>query len=355
MQFVDGFAMYGGRGTYSCKLKLFDLGFEGGNREPEGTLICETKVIPFECAARCKAHVLLPKPISIVAGCWYLIWARISGPSSDCGSCGQSSITTEDQVIFSFRSSKKANNGTNVNSGQIAAILYRWANQESKQMPPQIEADPVKRVSKEFANGVGKECFTSLVQLLNWSWGAIKGYMREQRDISHQYQVQQSIKHLKHINKACLSLLRKYVNILYPQNIEMENISNYKYSNSPATKSNSEEKINKHPANDSNPDEVIAPQSQQESNVMRKINLEHVELTECIGNVRAIMIGIFCDNILDSVSYDDIQDVINEIYDECHQTFVACFETFYPTAALKWNCLCDLLADIDKVLFITIN
>lgn len=38
-----------------------------------------------------------------------------------------------------------------------------------------------------------------------------------------------------------------------------------------------------------------------------------------------------------------------DILDECHETFVSCFHAFYPTAYLKWTCLCELLASMDKV------
>lgn len=117
--------MYGGRGEYSCKLKLYDLGTDGGGYEKDGILISETDDVPYECPARSKYNIMLHKPITASVGKWYLVWARISGPSSDCGSSGQGMITTEEQIVFNFKSSKKANNGTDVNSGQIPAILYR--------------------------------------------------------------------------------------------------------------------------------------------------------------------------------------------------------------------------------------
>lgn len=120
--------MFGGRGEYTCKLKVFDLGNDGGGYEKDGILISETNEVPYECPARSKYNILLPRPVRVIAGVWYLIWARISGPSSDCGSSGQASVTTEDQIVFNFKTSKKANNGTDVNSGQIPAILYRLIN-----------------------------------------------------------------------------------------------------------------------------------------------------------------------------------------------------------------------------------
>lgn len=60
-----GFAMYGGRGEYTCKLKLYDLGLEDGiYEENEGILISETEEVPYECPARSKYNILLPKPLT---------------------------------------------------------------------------------------------------------------------------------------------------------------------------------------------------------------------------------------------------------------------------------------------------
>lgn len=41
--------------------------------------------------------MMFDEPIQIQAQTWYVAWARISGPSSDCGSNGQPIITTDDQ------------------------------------------------------------------------------------------------------------------------------------------------------------------------------------------------------------------------------------------------------------------
>lgn len=202
-----GFAMFGGRGEYTCKLKLYDLGLDDGiYEEDEGILISETEEIPYECPARSKYNIMLPKPLTSHANRWYLVWARISGPSSDCGSSGQSSVTTEDQIVFNFKTSKKANNGTDINSGQIPSILYRYVQKcvffffiksffdnkfslnfriithESKQPIISLESDPVYKISRLFANTVNKECFESLVQLLNWAWGTFKNELHELKD-----------------------------------------------------------------------------------------------------------------------------------------------------------------------------
>ena len=34
--------------------------------------------------------------------------------------------------------------------------------------------------------------------------------------------------------------------------------------------------------------------------------------------------------------------------DECNNTFVSCFNAFYPTSYLKWDCLCGLLSQLDE-------
>lgn len=352
--------MFGGRGEYSCKLKLYDMGSDGGGYEKEGTLISETKEVPFECPSRSKYHILLPKPINITSGRWYLVWARIAGPSSDCGSCGQATVTTEDQVVFTFKSSKKANNGTDVNSGQIPAILYRLVTQESKQPPAPIDIDPVKRVTKEFANSVTKECFESLVLMLNWSWEAFKGYLREQRDMSHQLQVKQSLEYLIHVNKSCLRLLRKYTNEIYPQYGSTDEIADY-ISTATTQKTLNTRSTDRDAAKFPKTGNTLKTKyfndncgagggsGASNQSTMRKSTMENIQLAECIGNVRAMLIGIFCDDIFQDINTEEALSMALEILDECHISFVACFGVFYPTSTLKWNCLCDLLSEMDKV------
>lgn len=78
--------------------------------------------------------------------------------------------------------SKKANNGTDVNSGQIPSILYRVVNQESKLPIINSDIDPVHKVSQQFANSVTKDCFQSLITLLKWSWGTFKLTLNDLKD-----------------------------------------------------------------------------------------------------------------------------------------------------------------------------
>lgn len=193
-----GFGMYGGRGEYTCKLKLYDMGMDGGGYEKDGNLLIETDEVPYECPARNKFNIFLPKTVNVYACRWYLVTARISGPSSDCGSSGQTSITTEDQIVFNFRTSKKANNGTDVNSGQIPSILYRVINHDSKLPAANSDVDPVFRLSHGFANTVSKDCFQSLITLLRWSWGTFKITLGDLKDkvneIANHFRVHSTLK-----------------------------------------------------------------------------------------------------------------------------------------------------------------
>lgn len=43
-----------------------------------------------------KYAMMFDEPVLLQLGWWYVAWARVSGPSSDCGSHGQATITTDD-------------------------------------------------------------------------------------------------------------------------------------------------------------------------------------------------------------------------------------------------------------------
>ena len=84
------------------KIKVLDLGTAGGDKEGDGELLGETDEVVYECGARQRHPILFPQPIRVQANRWYLAWARVSGPSSDCGSGGQNTVTTEDQLLPPF-------------------------------------------------------------------------------------------------------------------------------------------------------------------------------------------------------------------------------------------------------------
>lgn len=242
-----------------------------------------------------------------------MAWCRISGPSSDCGSAGQTMVTSEDQVLFYFKSSKKSNNGTDVNAGQIPQLLYKIITPESQTPLRQVDvAEPVHILSKDFSRTVTKECFQSLLSLLQWSWNTFKLGIVDGQAIHHMY-TNLELERLVYISCASLRLLRSYANEIYP------------------------------------------------NHVTKKVPLENVHLAESIGDVRALLKQILSDNIpvviqgkrhgksKVSKGCTSYINMMNSILEECHRTFVACFHAFYPTSYLKWACLCDLLQEIEKV------
>lgn len=90
-------------------------------------------------------------------------------------------MTTEDQIQFYFKSSKKSNNGTDVNAGQVPQLLYRVVANESQAnhrrcYEPQ---EPVCILNSKFARRVTPDCFRALLALVQWSWNAFKAGLRE--------------------------------------------------------------------------------------------------------------------------------------------------------------------------------
>lgn len=223
-------------------------------------------------------------------------------------------VTTEDQVLFYFKSSKKSNNGTDVNAGQIPQILYKVITPENQTPTRQVEqTEPIHILSKEFSKSVTKECFQSLLSLLQWSWNTFKLGITNCQSIQHMYSALE-LERLVYISRASLRLIRTYTNEIYPNQI------------------------------------------------VRKIPLENVQLAESIGDVRGLLKQILSDNLPVLIQTKKTKSkspkngglfvkMMNSILEECHNTFVACFHAFYPTAYLKWTCLCDLLADIENVSF----
>lgn len=345
---VGGFGMFGGRGDYTCKVKLYDLGMDGGGYEKDGLLVGETDDIPFECPSRSKFNIMLPKPITMSSGRWFLIWAKISGPSSDCGAAGQSVVTTDDQVVFTFKSSKKSNNGTDVNSGQIPSILYKIVNVNKPLSGADIEA--VHKISKLFANSVSKECFDSLITLCYWAWNTFKTTATPLGDKRSYSYAKSNLDRLLYISKACLRLLRKYTNEIYPlipkgkpaeRNLMMQELSErrkgYMSNGQGASSSKGSSQIH------------IASSMDSNTPTNKRVNSENILLAECIGEVRALLMKILCDEVssendLDYGAYGMYLDIL----EECHTTFVSCFNAFFPTSTLKWNILCELLSEADS-------
>jgi E3 ubiquitin-protein ligase MYCBP2 len=352
---MDGIGLYGGRGEYTCKIKIYDLGIDGGGHEKDGTMLFEIEDVPYYCPARTIHNIFFPKSVNIIAGKWYLLWVKVSGPSSDCGSSGQSIVVGDDQVVFTFKSSKKSNNGTDINSGQIPSILYRVVAHDRKLPDIANKTETTCKISKQFINTISCESFENLVKLLNWAWNQFKTRTHESNEkLSSNDEL--LLNRYIYICQVCLRLLKKYINEIYPS-------ESFKYNENDKNSSNktNQNEISKFvdgkaaggssnvsvttttttTGNSSQDPSTHLTQSQ------RKNNSEKINLAESIGNVRALLIQILCDDSWNVCSVKT-SAMYFSVLDECNDTFVSCFNAFYPTSYLKWDCLCDLLSQMDK-------
>jgi hypothetical protein len=85
---------------------------------------------------------------------------------------------------------------------------------------------------------------------------------------------------------------------------------------------------------------------------------ETSKLAECIGKTRTLLRKILSEGVdhcmvkLDNDPQGYLSQplrLLEAVLQECHNTFTACFHSFYPTPALQWACLCDLLNCLDQV------
>ncbi|XP_039221567.1 E3 ubiquitin-protein ligase MYCBP2 isoform X6 [Crotalus tigris] len=310
---LGGLGLFGGRGEYTAKIKLFELGPDGGDHETDGDLLAETDVLAYDCAAREKYAMMFDEPVLLQASWWYVAWARVSGPSSDCGSHGQASITTDDGIVFQFKSSKKSNNGTDVNAGQIPQLLYRLPTSDgSASKGKQQTSEPVHILKRSFARTVSVECFESLLSILHWSWTTLVLGVEELRGLKgFQYTATLlDLERLRFVGTCCLRLLRVYTCEIYP---------------------------------------VLA--------TAKAVVEESSRLADCIGKTRTLLRKILSEGVdhcmikLDNDPQGYLTQplsLLEAALQECHNTFTACFHSFYPTPALQWACLCDLLNCLDQ-------
>lgn len=186
---------------------------------------------------------------------------------------------------------------------------------------------------------------------------------------------------LYYVSKVCLRLLRKYTNEIYPNDTsKIDKLQNKKRTTDGEERNEThickhtfefDSSLNIHYQNINlmcfldGVTQTVGSSIKQKSLMkhmmsssldvttstsQKRLPGENLQLAECVGDVRALLIDILCDEIALSVESDGYESTM-EILDECHTTFLSCFNAFYPTNTLKWNCLCDLLMKKDKVIY----
>ena len=82
------------------------------------------------------------------------------------------------------------------------------------------------------------------------------------------------------------------------------------------------------------------------------------KLSEGVGNTRSVLRSILIQSRRQGIAHhvsarkeykSHCLSLYDNILEQCHSTFTACFHAFYPTGQLKWTCLCDLLDIIQPV------
>lgn len=63
--YTGGVGLYGGRGEYAAKIRLYDIGPDGGDQEGDGELLLETEDTFYECAPKDKFPLMFETPVPI--------------------------------------------------------------------------------------------------------------------------------------------------------------------------------------------------------------------------------------------------------------------------------------------------
>lgn len=58
--------MYGGRGEYTAKIRLYDIGPDGGDQEGDGEVIFESDEVFYECPSKDRFPLMFDSPVPLI-------------------------------------------------------------------------------------------------------------------------------------------------------------------------------------------------------------------------------------------------------------------------------------------------
>uniref|UniRef100_A0A182J9U7 PHR domain-containing protein n=1 Tax=Anopheles atroparvus TaxID=41427 RepID=A0A182J9U7_ANOAO len=290
--------------------------------------------------------------------------------NGDAGN-GFSNMAPANEGRFPFRSSRAKQSNA---SGANANVQYRRKKAAGSGTPvgaavsstltsPGVDEGLITLcpISRRFATGVNRETFESLTALLSWAWNAFRNLSGEQKKgamggmkssaanpmMSNNAGLigeAKLIVRLSFICRACLRLLRRYLNAIYH----------------PTGSRSTEDDADAH-AEDQLRSEFGAPPFgasayQHTSSPMSSstapltastANTGHQSLAVAVIEIRTLLIDILADRItlpvMERTMRRRLGKAKREVLAECHRTFVRCFDIFYPTPPLKWEVLCRRL------------
>lgn len=227
-------------------------------------------------------------------------------------------MVINDEVGFHFKTSKKSNNGTDVNAGQIPCLLYNVIGADHAVAIRCVDyGEPVITLSKNLSRKVTVSCFRSLITLLRWSWKTFKDILMETNgQIPINYQKLTAMKNQKrlvYVIRASLRLVKSYIIEIYPQQNKKRNSHEYmSYFDAIAEARNFIQGI----MSENTPTCAMLPRKPGKNKAHRICYVQFaLEMTSAVLN-------------------------------EAHDTITTCFHAFFPTPTLKWNHLCSLLSHV---------
>ena len=226
-----GVGLYG-KPNFTATVRIYDFSDERSGNPKEGAELSKSDVdVEFgtEPAEEDEWHrIMFETPVLLEADTKYSIRASIkgAGASSKSGSGGNRKVEAEGGVNFSFHHSSQSHNGTDTNSGQIPAILFRLppgGNRGKKasvlpsSVPPSASTTfPSQHVSaaapspsssavpRSLCSPLSEDGATTILQMLRWcvdSYSADEGAS-----------VAGGSGFLAHIGTTCLTFLKAYIN-----------------------------------------------------------------------------------------------------------------------------------------------
>uniref|UniRef100_A0A1I7UJB5 DOC domain-containing protein n=1 Tax=Caenorhabditis tropicalis TaxID=1561998 RepID=A0A1I7UJB5_9PELO len=212
-----GVGLYGGRGEYISKLKLYrQAGVDADELYVEQ--ITETDETVYDCGAHETATLLFSQPIVIQPSHWHVVSAKISGPSSDCGANGKPLVEC-DGVTFQFKNSVVSNNGTDVNVGQIPELYYQVVGGSENR--DEIDTNKPLTISREMSNlfspmalkHVNAEGIGNLLHLLNWALQRVQAEDESEESAEKQWTQER----YGFIALLCMKLISRFIRTVYKE------------------------------------------------------------------------------------------------------------------------------------------
>lgn len=223
-------------------------------------------------------------------------------------------MVIDEELGFHFKTSKKASNGTDVNSGQIPCLIYNFPGSERCIPAKNIDiGEPIILITKNLSRTVTVTSLKTLITLLTWGWRSFKDILLDTNGmVPVSYQKMNTIKHQKrlvYLIRACLRLIKSYVNEGHPKS------SNKRLSQEYQMFIDSIGEVR----------QLIQTIVGEETPTCAMLPRRSSKSKKCSCNVQFAL------------------EMTTLILKEAHETATACFHAFYPTATLKWSHLCSLL------------